>query len=490
MLEEKKYFAKLANCLFYGLNNNKSESIIKEIENEKVLLVMDYLYMNTNIKNQSIFCLDDMITKFGLKPRTGQGNANEQIKSILIKLDILKIIKLDDVGFKPKKMYYCEILLNLSSKFFMLYEYEKELILGLNNCEVDNIKVLVFYCYLKARMFNKPSAEKYTDFTELKPSVCYPPYKSINRDINLSESIIKRYIDLLVKLNLIRVGNAGLWHYVGDSKNVYESTNVYTLYADGWEKELGRSIRQYKFAVKGQKVFLGTRIFKNNNKSENGFIGKIIGLEKKGKATAEQLQRKDELIAARDERDEANSIKRTIKVMLENPEYKDMGLADIYRVRGNNKLFEVYSDIEENLDIIDVEYMDDYCEDNSNTVFLVDMAHYQWLMMNYSSDKHDYYHNCAQKYIKDNPVVRAKVKMVGLKKRLMGSDKLAKDSIQIEKTDEQISDIQYMEALKKYEEMDINEEIIEDELEIPESLRVTREMVKEITNYENDIYGF
>ena len=383
-------YSKISNYLFYGFNNNKDDSIYNHIDNDKVLLILDYLYINKNIQDISLFGLEDMITFCGYYIHAGKGKSIDQFKKILIKLNELQIIKLSDLNIKPKQFYKCNFIIDLSDKFFILFVDEKDKILSFKSDDEDNVdphKLLLYYCYLKSRMYNRPN-DSDLNRDGGKAECCFPSYDTIQNNIGLNQGIIKKYNDILISLNLIRVGNAGLYYYSADTKKKpYESPNTYVLFKDGWEHELNEAIKQFK-KLSEDKVFINTRDYKNNDKHDNGFIARIQHLQKEGKAKQSDIDRMNELIELKNI-DTDDEIKFKIKALLENPKYKNMLLSDIYHQQSNAKLFEKYSDIEDRLDIF------------ANGEMLIDWDYYQWLMMNYSDVKHDYYCNCVKAKTKD-----------------------------------------------------------------------------------------
>jgi predicted AAA+ superfamily ATPase len=129
-------------------------------------------------------------------------------------------------------------------------------------------------------------------------TVCYPSYAKIEEDINISQATIKKYIDILVDINLIRYDNAGIYYPKGNSKHKRESANTYCLYDeyDNWKIEIKESIKFYK-SQKEKKgfIFCKDNTYKNNNRKLNGELGALIKLKNKGTATSKQLKRIDEI---------------------------------------------------------------------------------------------------------------------------------------------------------------------------------------------------
>ena len=58
------YYSIISNNLFYVEDN---QGLIKSFNNDKLLLVCDYLYTNTNRQDISIFSLSDIVSTYNFK---------------------------------------------------------------------------------------------------------------------------------------------------------------------------------------------------------------------------------------------------------------------------------------------------------------------------------------------------------------------------------------------------------------------------------------
>lgn len=303
------YYSIISNSLFYIKEN---QGLVKSFNNDKLLLICDYLYTNTNRQGISIFILSDIITTYGFKPNSSKGKINDQFKSIMIEMvkkkyitilskDIdIKNIKLNDLI--KCKFNFVEKKDDKYIKFIQLFDDEKQKILNYSDEKIDNVKLLAYYCYLKARMYKRAKDDKMEIYGG-KAETCYPSYNRIMQDINITENAINKYNNILVRLNLIRVGNAGLYYLKSDSnKKLYESSNVYTLLVNGDEataqNNLKESIKLFKLEHEEDRVFTGNRKYKNNNRKINGYKGRIKYLMEQGKASDEQIEKYNKIINA------------------------------------------------------------------------------------------------------------------------------------------------------------------------------------------------
>jgi hypothetical protein len=300
MSEEKcrNSFSKIPTITF--CDNKKKMSLTKICEDEKVILVMDYLYNNMrNSDNLIMFTFSHLIDSCGYKVQHGRRGSNDNFVKIikkLVEINAIDIIRIQD-GYnldnvRMNDFIECSIKLKYNSDFVMLYHNEKNKILNCNFAKVSSSKLLIYYCYLKSKIHIRKDNEDIAK-TGGRANVCFPSYETIRRDIGLSPNTTKEYNDALCKLNLIRIGNAGLWHFREDStKKKIESPNTYVLYdgEDGqWKNELEEGIRQYKKLFGDERIFVGTREYKNSNRKINGKIGALTRLKNDGRATSEQL---------------------------------------------------------------------------------------------------------------------------------------------------------------------------------------------------------
>jgi hypothetical protein len=387
---ENKYFSKISNSLFY---KKDGKSIFKIIKDYNALFVLDYIYINTNRRNQVKFTIEDIIKYCGLKPDKHSGKSNDKIKSILIKLKELKLI-VDDInysllgtkGYKnDKDLLYTTPKLFKKDKsgndteFVVLTDEEKNKIMN-DDTTIDKIKLLFYYLYLKSRIYKRDINDGDLYMIGGKSESAYINFEKINEDILFTADTINKYNETLSKLNLIRYGRAEHWYYKNDpNKTIRESCNVYVLYNDGnYETNLKEGIKQYKLFYSEQRVFTKSK-YVNNNRRINGKIGRLSYLERMGKASEEQIKEKNELV----KQVELEKKKFSLTKILNKPKYEGKLLSEIEDVS--------YSKLEKSLGLVD----------KSNKL-LVDWDYYKWVMTNYSENKHEFYINCISKHIENS----------------------------------------------------------------------------------------
>ena len=395
-VNNKGIFCKLPNELFYFPEKNQDSdpkkrkfSILENTKsdkskfNYKSLFILDFIYMNKNMRNITNFYLKDMIIDCGYKYNTRTGESVDQFKQMLSKLQELKLIS-SNVNFadvKVNEKISCTLDIDLDNQFFMLYDCDKDKILNQTIDKTDNMNLLVYFCYLNCKMYKRPKGDE-VEKSGGRTEVCWPPYKTINKELGFVDDSINKYNKILVELDLIRIGNAGLWYYIDDiNKSLKESCNIYTLFTNEEDSQhnLKEGIKYWKqLDTNRNRVFKGTREYENNNRKLNGELGSIIKKENLGTVTAEDIVRKSEILAST----KPDEDKYKIMSILDTNEGEL--LSNIFEGK-SDRLFEKYSNLENSLGLVSEEYTDEGMYQLANGVKYDD---YKWVMINYKENEH------------------------------------------------------------------------------------------------------
>lgn len=291
--EHKIHFSKIPNSLFYV---GEGDSIYSQINDEKIILILDYLYYRTDRRGISFFAIEDIVLKSRFMPKSGRGNIDDKFKKVIYKMIDIELLSFMSPiqNLKSKQFYECTLNIDYNNNFFQLFDNEKDKIINIQNGKCYDLKILLYYCYLKSRMFNSGSTLP-TNALGGKASVCYPSYELINKDINLASDTVNKYNTILSKLNLIRYANAGNYidKVTGENKT---STNTYAIFKpDGsHEYEIKEAIKAYK--LDPNKKFIKKKITKRT-RSDTGFIVQMnIKIKKGVKLTSKQQKRYDDII--------------------------------------------------------------------------------------------------------------------------------------------------------------------------------------------------
>lgn len=458
----KDYYAKLPNKLFYRTKEELKEdknvkSILEQFNyDDKVVIILEYLYTNTIRNGITIFTLKNMIEKCKYKAQSGAGRTNESFKDVLVRLQDLKIIESKTDMSKIGISDHIECILDVFDKeenkeedkendvsFFQMYEKDREKIYTyaskISKKKASSIfaNLYTYYCYLSCRM-HKRKNNLPVHATGGKAEVCYPSYNLISEELKLGSDTIKKYNNVLVELDLIRIDNAGLRYLAADPyKTTKESANIYTFFKGDEEMaaiNLKYGVEAYILEKEGKGwKFTGVREYKNNNKSLKGYVSAVGHMEKMGTATSEQIKELNEkrLLLALDE--------ERLKMKVTLDKYKDRfeTLSDIYEYLTekycddiddkysidksiyHDKLKWKYEEIEKELGLIKFKY-DENGEIHKKLT--VDYEYYKHTILNYKEEKHDYYKNCVAKHIRENST-SCKVETEIKKVRTFGSER-------------------------------------------------------------------
>ena len=348
--------------------------------------------MGTDRRGIIRFTIENMIKQCRFKIRTGEKESASQFKKILHMLQRQSIIKIlsDDENltcsplienYKLKDLIMCSLMVDLTEQFVLLDAKEKDKIYGYDEEKINHLRLLLYYCYLKCRMYKRPKGDELVK-SGGRAEVAYPPFKKITEDLGITDDTIDKYNKILVALDMIRYKSAGTWYYKTDpNKIVRESVNFYTLFTNEEDAQhnLNEGIKYFKKLERNSdKVFTGKKDYKNNNKVLNGELGSIIKKEKKGTATAEDIIRKNEIIFSIT----ANEEQHGIRALLDsNP---DTLLSDIYYGFNSDEKAEKYYNLEHSLGLLD-----------TGKEFGIDFEYYKWIMMNYNKEEHDKFVHCV-----------------------------------------------------------------------------------------------
>ena len=377
-------FSKIPNTLFYTKKDSVEKSILSYTNNNhRTFYILDFIYMNKNMRNITNFHLKDMIIDCGFTYSTKKDASSDQFKEILSILQNKNIIK-SDTNFKDDKLngkISCTLEIDLDNQFFLLYDSEKNKILNQTLDKTNNMKLLMYYCYLKCRMYKRPKGDELVK-SGGRSEVCWVSFETITNETGFTDETIDKYNNVLIELDMIRKDSAGLWYYKDDpNKSLKESCNFYTLFVDEETaiNDLKEGIKFYKkMDINSNKVFTGSKNYKNNNKVLNGELGSIIKKEKKGTATADDISRKNQIIFSITANEEQHGIQALLDA---NP---DTLLSDIYHGFNSDEKAEKYYELEHSLGLLD-----------TGKEFGIDFTYYKWIMMNYDKEEHDKFVHCV-----------------------------------------------------------------------------------------------
>lgn len=283
-MEREGNFIKIPNNMIVG-----EETLIKKY-GDKALIVYIYLENHRTLRDNLYISLANCIEECGYTPKSGKGKTNEQFRDILIGFKNEGIIETDTDLEKVKinDLIQCTMQ-KLNEKFFTIYDCELDKIIDYDAKE-DKLNILKVFAELECRRYKNEdnvNPETYSWY-----EVAFPSYKQICLDtLIFSEDSIKKYIDILVELKLIIVGNNGdrVNTITGEVKR---DNNTYALANDRGESSLRGALRLFK--QKNLENGWEYKTFKDH-RSLGGEKRQILKAEKENRITIKQLKRLKEI---------------------------------------------------------------------------------------------------------------------------------------------------------------------------------------------------
>lgn len=278
-------YSKIMNKLFYT-NEEGKESILKIVNDNKVVLVMHYLYLLTNRCGEVTVSLDFLIEECGYKV---DKDSRKSFKYILISLKELGYIKFNEINKSNDVIKIDTNKLNVDSEFFIVEDEELELIKSIAEDKKEYLNLLKVYYYLKARIHKK----KKDSVSDSESQSTFNPYEDIANRTLISERNIKKYIDKLQNINLIKYDNLGYKYKVNNKEFKTECANVYVLTKVSIDEEtlnydLKEGLKAQSLYYEEKGYIITKNGYKNNDKKINGKYGSLIKKEKNNTLTEQE----------------------------------------------------------------------------------------------------------------------------------------------------------------------------------------------------------
>lgn len=265
------------------------ETLIKKY-GDKALIVYIYLENHRTLRNNIYISISNCIKECGYTPKNGKGKTNDQFRNVLLGFKEEGIIE-TDVDLKKVKindLIHCTMK-ETDDKFFTIYDCELDKIIDHEKKE-DKLNILKVFANIESKRYKNTDNVNPETYGEYE--VAFPSYKQICLDTLISsEDSIKKYIEILVKLNIIIVGNNGdrINTMTGEIKR---DNNTYALANDRGESSLRGALRLFK--QKNEENGWKYTKFKNN-RSLGGEKSKIVQSINNKTVTVEQLKRLKEI---------------------------------------------------------------------------------------------------------------------------------------------------------------------------------------------------
>lgn len=252
-------FAKIPTILFYEVTTDETEdksicikdnSILTNIRDSKVVLILYNLYIRTNYLNECDTSISKLINVCGYY---NNDKAKLEFKSVLKSLCDLKYISTDCDFNKIKHndlITFDTIGLIDIDSFVILEQKELNTITSSSTSNKEILNLLKVYLYLKCKCNKRKDGENIQK-NGGKAQVAFPSYENIAEFTYTSESCIVEYINKLKNIGLIDYTNIGKKYFENDKKKqITECTNIYIIKSvvpkDFIETEFQEAIKQQR----------------------------------------------------------------------------------------------------------------------------------------------------------------------------------------------------------------------------------------------------
>lgn len=287
---DENVFAKIPTILFYEVTTDKAEdksicikdnSILTNIRDSKVVLILYNLYIRTNYLNECDTSISKLINVCGYY---NNDKAKLEFKSILKSLCDLKYISthcdLNKIKHNDLITFDTIKLIDMDS-FVVLEQKELNTITRSSKSNKEILNLLKVYLYLKCKSNKRKDGENIQK-NGGKAQVAYPSYENISKFTHTSESCIVEYINKLKEIELIDYINIGKKYFENDkNKQITECTNIYIIKSVVPEDFIET---EFKEAIKQQRQYYesnGYTIIKDDSISNKALYGRKGYLTKK-----------------------------------------------------------------------------------------------------------------------------------------------------------------------------------------------------------------
>jgi len=378
-IESQKYSQIPNNSVQNIISNELNKPSFIQLYGKRSIVYFKQLIELQNIREEIHFSIDMIIWMMGLKKSPNIKREKNYFKDFLLNIHKNSLITFsNDINFQ--ELSFSEFLIaklniyNYKEKkdggkqkinYFELLDSEYNKIMNEYSGELDKYNLLNLFCNIKSRIKRN---DKDVLPSNRQPEVAYPSYKLIMEDIFLeSEKTLRKYIDELVKLNLICFDYAGdmIMKNEGQKPIRRKANFTYALFKPECEIELENAISLFR----SQKRALGWSFLSKDKEiladEKRSITQKINMLEKLSKdKTLSQSQKKELRLLKRkqekwkreyDEGVDTREIEEN-KLKSENP---DKTLSEIYEDMGFDAKAERAYEEEEEEEENDQQYEDD-----------------------------------------------------------------------------------------------------------------------------------
>ena len=194
----------------------------------KMLLVLAYLRIFASFINEVRISVMWLVQDIGYRPKSGRGNINDQIRSILQLLKERGAVQFDAPGSTTQQI---KIRLNVEHPYFnpqggyvQITSDELDKIVSCNYLRKDWL--MAVYLIVKSHMYYNPRDQNY--------DAAYPTLRTITNEVSalvqISHNSVSKVLSILVEIGLLRTYSVGSYIVVRDGKETLQAfPNFYTV---------------------------------------------------------------------------------------------------------------------------------------------------------------------------------------------------------------------------------------------------------------------
>jgi hypothetical protein len=207
--------------------------------------------MNSSIDNKDIAVPKQMLRILGRKPRSGDGNINNELLSSINTIikkysnSDIELKNIGDVGFIDR------LTIPDGEEFSKLRYDSFDKIMNADKSILYNsaikLRALNVFSHIVSNTFIRGTDIHVGGTAE----ACRDTYKELSFKFNINKATVSKYIHKLYALDVLasNLGDPIYYAKKNEDDRWNRAKTVYVVKKDGWEEELSQGVKQYRYAL-------------------------------------------------------------------------------------------------------------------------------------------------------------------------------------------------------------------------------------------------